>query len=422
MPRKYFIKTYGCQMNKNDSERLSGVLESAGYQETGDKREADILIINSCTVRKNAEDKALGYLSSLKKQKKVNPNVKIILAGCVSAQPGFKLDLPHVDLVLGPNEPEKLAEYVGGKLGQRRDPSVTAWVTIMHGCDNFCSYCIVPYVRGREHSRQIDDILEEIKQIDLNKHKEIFLLGQNVNSYKYGLAKLLEEIGKQIVRRRQGDFTLPLERVSFMTSHPRDMGDDIIQAVRDIPQVIEYFHLPIQHGDDHILKSMNRGYTLDQYRELIDKVRNMVPNAAITSDIIVGYPGETDKQFENSLKAIREFSFDTVNTTMYSIREGTAAAKLTDQVPLKVKKERLQVIMDVVREVALENNRLLIGSKQEILMDHPKAGRTRGQKIVKIINEGGKSISRLHKENLLGQLVNVRIKSAKSFVLEGELI
>jgi tRNA-2-methylthio-N6-dimethylallyladenosine synthase len=421
MSPKYFIKTYGCQMNLADSERLAGVLESAGYQATGDSRQADIILVNTCVVRKHAEDRAAGYISSLKGLKAKKPDLKIGVCGCLVTEPGRSAAslFPHVDWFIPPNSPDKLIKYINSALGishssltpQRSAEGVTAWVTIMHGCDNFCSYCIVPYVRGREYSRPVDEVLREIEQIDLEKHPEIFLLGQNVNSYKHGLANLLREIELRITR-----YALPITRIRFMTSHPRDMTDEIINAVAEIPQVCEYFHLPIQHGDDEILARMNRGYTADYYRKLADKIRSRIPEAAITSDVIVGFPGETDEQFRSTLYIIEQIGFDACNTSAYSVRPGTSASRLPDDVPQKVKHERLQEVMKMVENVASKRNEKLVGSTREILVDSIDdkryIGRTRGNKIVKFSSE---------KNNLLGKRVNVRITSAKSWVLKGEL-
>jgi len=340
-------------------------------------------------------------------------------------EPGVKVSslFPHVDLFIGPNQPEKLKEYLlvnrstslpvnqsinNDRQTGRQEDRRTKYITIMHGCDNFCSYCIVPYVRGREYSRPVDEILNEIKQIDANRYKEIFLLGQNVNSYKYGLANLLRQISG-------------IKRIRFMTSHPRDMSDEIIDAVAALPHVCEYFHLPIQHGNDEILQRMNRGYTADQYRKLVDKIRSKIPGAAITSDVIVGFPGETEEQFRSTLYIIEQIGFDACNTAAYSVRPGTAASRLPDDVPQKVKQERLQAAMRVVEEVARKQNEKLIGTIQEILVDQSASqpvsqsalrGRTRGNKIVKF---------RADKRDLLGKLVNVRITSAQSWVLKGEL-
>lgn len=411
-------------MNLADSENLAGVLTSAGYQETATAKEADILLVNACVVRQNAEDKASWYITSAKGLKKENPQLKIGVCGCIVTKPDSDLpkQFPHVDIFIAPNQPERLVEFLELNAELRtqntehrlRGEGITAWVTIMHGCDNFCSYCIVPYVRGRESSRPVEEILNEIKQVDTNQYKEIFLLGQNVNSYKYGLADLLRRIEALITDHR----ALSTEhRVRFMTSHPRDMSDEIINAVAELPHVCEYFHLPIQHGDDQILKSMNRGYNTDYYLKLVAKIRAKMPQAAITSDVIVGYPGETDEQFKNTLKMIDKVSFDACNTAAYSIRPKTAASKICDSVSDKIKQERLQEVMKIVNEVTLRNNKQLVGREQEVLVDYQEkercSGRTRTNKIVKF---GSK------KDNLLGKLVSVKITSALSWVLHGEVI
>ena len=455
MPQGYFIKTYGCQMNLADSEKLAGVLASAGYNEAPSEKEAEIILVNTCVVRKHAEDRAAGYISSLKGLKSKMPQLKIGVCGCLVTEPGIKVSslFPHVDIFIAPNQPEKLDQYLkqlhyspsppgrGGRvLRAGGGEGIIKYVTIMHGCDNFCSYCIVPYVRGREYSRPIDEILAEIEQIDLNKHPEIFLLGQNVNSYKYGLAELLGKIEKMIVEssklKVESSELKKSPRIRFMTSHPRDMSDMIIDAVAELPHVCEYFHLPVQHGDDHVLKSMNRGYSSADYLKLLDKIRKKMPNAAITSDVIVGYPGETDAQFRHTLYIIEQAGFDACNTAAYSVRPGTAASKLADDVPDKIKQERLQAAMAVVERVARERNQGLVGTVQEVLVDQSACqpvnqsinndrrtgrpedrqtwqGRTRGNKIVKFVAD---------KNNLLGRVVDVRITLAGSWVLKGELI
>jgi len=409
-------------MNLADSENLAGVLESAGYEEAESPEEADILLVNTCVVRQSAEDKAAWYIMSAKGLRDNKPDLIIGVCGCISTEPDRDLpkQFPHVDIFIAPNQPERLVEFLeltrqqGSKASRHkaRGEGTTAWITIMHGCDNFCSYCVVPHVRGRETSRQPREIIEEIKAVDFAKHPEIFLLGQNVNSYKYGLAQLLREIEARIT----GSPDNRIPRIKFMTSHPRDMSDEIIDAVRDLPHVCEFFHLPLQHGDDEMLKAMNRGYNTDYYLKLVDRIRAKIPGAAITSDVIVGYPGETDQQFQNTMKMIEKVGFDTSNTLAYSTRPGTAASKLKDDVPDKVKQARLQEAMRVVGKVAERKNKELEGQTVEILVDFTGkkscSGRTRTNKIVKF---------KPTRNNLLGKLVNVRIKSSKSWVLEGAI-
>lgn len=345
----FYIKTYGCQMNVADSEKLAGVLQTAGYQATEDPWQTNIILINTCVVRQTAEDKAAWYITSAKGYKNERPGTKIILCGCFVSEPGrdVRKQFPHVDLFIEPNQPEKLAEFLGTPNSELRTRNLgrSAWVTIMRGCDNFCSYCIVPYVRGREHSRPIGEILAEIKQIDLNKYEELFLLGQNVNSYQPNFADLLRQINAHIAR-----YSLPVT-VKFMTSHPRDMSDEIINTICELPHVAKEFYMPIQHGDDEILKSMNRGYTVDYYRQLVKKIRLKMPAAKILTDMIVGYPGETEIQFQNTLNLIKEIKFNEVRMAAFSPRPQTAAAKLPNQLPDDIKQARLQQIIQVVRQV-----------------------------------------------------------------------
>ncbi|MFH1710556.1 MAG: tRNA (N6-isopentenyl adenosine(37)-C2)-methylthiotransferase MiaB [bacterium] len=425
--KSYFIKTYGCQMNVNDSEVIAGLLERAGYGEANSPETADIILINTCCVRQKAEDKAFGYALGLLSNKMRNPKRIFAFIGCIAEKDRHDIfrKLPFFDLVVGPGQEARIVQLIeeaksgsekiistGEFCGEypersaKRKPAVRAFVTIMIGCDNFCSYCIVPYVRGREVSRPKEEILDEVRGLDKKIFKEIVLLGQNVNSYKYGLADILCE-----VHRIDG-----IERIRFLTSHPRDMTDDIIDVVGALPKVCEYFHLPLQSGDDDILKMMNRGYTSDHYRKLIDKIRKKIPDASITSDVIAGFPGETDRQFRNTLKLIKELELDLVNTLAFSARPGTAAAKMKGQTAEKIKKERLQELMRVVEETAGNRNKKLKGTIQEVLVEQIADGkcfaRTRGNKVVRFSGE----------KSLIGKLVSVRITDPGPFVLEGELV
>ncbi len=401
-------------MNINDSNKMIEILESRGYQPSTIGK-ANIILINSCTVRQNAENKAFWFAKSIQHYKKNKPKTKIVFCGCVAEDKKDEIEklLPHVDFFIPPNKPEKLEELLKGgsrKMRGMTKGGVVAFVNIMTGCDNYCSYCIVPYVRGREKSRKPEEILAEIRSLPPNI-KDVTLLGQNVNSYKYGFAGLLRKI--------KG-----VERIRFLTSHPKDMSDEIIDAVAELPNVCEHIHLPIQHGDDEILKAMNRKYAVDDYRKIINKIRDKIPGVAITSDMIIGFPGETEKQFNNSVGRIREFAFDSVITTIYSPRSKTAAAKMETQVPEKIKKERLQKIMKVVDEIALSINEKLVGTVQEILvedfMNSEYMGRTRTNKIVKV--RTARELSLRSNRSLIGKLVNVTIKSARSFILKGDLI
>jgi len=436
MPSKYYIKTYGCQMNENDSEIIAGILEKKGLVKADDIKEADIIITNTCSVRDAAERKAEGFINVLKKLKKEKPGLIVGVAGCMAERMGEELvkKFKFVDFVMGPNMEQELmkiltpvrlssdhpspqsgegkARSAGVRIGDSRDfkdtslikrnSSVNAWITIMEGCDNYCSFCIVPYVRGREKSKPVADILKEIDFLDKSVFKEITLLGQNVNSYAYDFARLLDEVSKI-----DGIF-----RVRFMTSHPKNMTDEIIDAVRRNPKVCENFHLPLQSGDDEVLKKMNRGYDSAYYRELVGKIRGMIPEAAITSDVIAGFPGETEKQFENTLRLITELEPDAVNTLAYNVRPSTAAEKMEGKLPQKTVDERLQRLMETVEKTSFKKNQALAGSVQEILVEKKGVGRTRTNKLVKYAC----------KKDETGELKKVRIISAGSWVLQGERI
>ncbi|MEA3493056.1 MAG: MiaB/RimO family radical SAM methylthiotransferase [Candidatus Margulisiibacteriota bacterium] len=335
---RYFIKTYGCQMNKSDSEIYASILSQAGYAQAKSEKDADLILVNTCAVRQTAEDRALWYLTSQKNRK-----AKIIFAGCIAALENFpKEDYPHVDLFMNPREFDRLALFLGlnrFEFSPLRTEKDVAWVAAIEGCNNFCSYCIVPYVRGRERSRPLPEIIEEIRKIDKNKYSEVVLLGQNINAYAEGLSKLLKEVSK----------IDGIEKIRFLTAHPRDFSDDIIYAVRDLPKVVPEFHLPIQHGDDEILEKMNRGYTVEYYLNLIAKIKKEVPEARFSTDLIVGFPGETEEQFQNSLSVIKKVKFYHVNMAAYSERTGTKAAEMKDMLPQEVRQERLQRIIAVVK-------------------------------------------------------------------------
>ncbi len=419
-------------MNINDSEIIAGLLDNAGYSEAASPETSDIILINTCCVRQKAEDKAMGYALSLISHKMRNPKRILGLIGCIAEKDKDSLfkKLPFFDLIVGPGQEARIVQLIeeikcggnkkaatgdfcGGDTfpSAKRSHSISAYVTIMTGCDNYCSYCVVPYVRGREMSRSEQDIIREIKGLDKLVVKEITLLGQNVNSYK-GLGARGQVLGLEQLLEKVHDID-GIERIRFLTSHPRDMSDGIINAVRDLPKVCEYFHLPMQSGDDRILKAMNRGYTSDHYRKLVEKIRDRIPGASITSDVIVGFPGETDEEFRHSCELIRELELDYVNTAAYSARPITSASKMEGQLPEKIKEERLHIIMRVVEETAARRNKGLEGSVQEILVERitngKLSGRTRGNKLVKFKGE----------KFAIGKTVKARITKGGPFVLEG---
>lgn len=436
--KKYFTTiTYGCQMNENDSERLSGQLKSIGYEYSENLEEAAIILVNTCCVRESAEKKIYGKIGDLKRLKTVNPNLIIGITGCMAQKDRDKLfkKAPHIDLVMGTHNVHKLVELIKeveeskGKVlavwdqAERMAPNVptvrkgqiSAWVPIMYGCNNFCTYCIVPYVRGRERSRPLQDIVDEIHQLGNEGFKEITLLGQNVNSYgkdgnEADFADLLQAV----------DQIPNIERIRYMTSHPRDMSTKVIEIIRDSKKICEQFHLPIQSGSDSILKQMNRGYSTQYYRALVQKIRNEIPGAAITTDLIVGFPGETDELFEETLEFIKSIQYDAAYTFLYSQRSGTPAATMPDQLPLTIKKARLQRLMDAQNDISLALNKQLENTVVEVLVegvsktdDNKLMGRTRSNKIVIWEKTGSEQV---------GQLVHIKVTTAQTWLLKGILI
>jgi tRNA-2-methylthio-N6-dimethylallyladenosine synthase len=437
--KHFFIETWGCQMNEEDSEKLSGMLKNIGYSRTSSKEAASIIIFNTCCVRENAELKVYGNLGALKRLKQKNPDLIIAVCGCMMQQKDMAESIikkyPFVDIIFGTHNSYKFPEYLNrvkqeGKsiievldkeekivegIPVDRESNIKAFVTIMYGCNNFCTYCIVPYVRGRERSREPKDILDEIKALVKLGYKEITLLGQNVNSYGKGLegdlnfAKLL-----RMVNEIEG-----LERVKFMTSHPKDLSDEVIYAIRDCDKLCETIHLPVQSGSDNILKKMNRHYTREQYLELVRKIKREIPGVALTTDIIVGFPGETDEDFEDTLSLVSEVEYDSAFTFIYSRRKHTPADDMEDQIDDNVKHERFNRLVELVNEISIKKNKEYKDQIVEVLVEGTSKnnesklmGRTRTGKLV---NFSG------NLDNI-GQLVNVKITEALSFSLNGEEI
>lgn len=436
---KYSISTFGCQMNENDSERLAGMLAEMGYIESGNINECDLIIYNTCCVRENAELKVYGHLGALKKLKKQKPDMIIAICGCMMQQKEvvehIRQKYRHVDLIFGTHnlykfpelllnavnskksviEIEESAGYIAEGMPIERKDGVKAWVTIMYGCNNFCSYCIVPYVRGRERSREPKDIIDEVNKLGRQGFKEITLLGQNVNSYGMDLQQELGFSGLL----RELDRLDGIERIRFMTSHPKDLSNDLISAMRDCGKVCEHLHLPIQAGSNRILELMNRKYTRERYLELASSIKREIPGIALTTDIIVGFPGETEEDFLETLDIIEKVRFDFAYTFLYSKRTGTPAAKSNEQISEEVKKERFDRLLEVQNSISKEINEKLLGTDAEIIVEGPSrnsistfTGRTRTNKIV---NFKGK-------RDLIGSLVKVRIKKIQTWSLEGELL
>lgn len=437
---KYFsILTYGCQMNEEDSEKLSGMLKRIGYTKTEDIEKASIILFNTCCVRENAENKVFGNLGRIKKLKEKNKDLIVGICGCMMQQKGMAdkvlSKFPFVNIIFGTHNAYKFPEYLnivkteGVQVKEilnketdivegipvDRESSVKAFVTIMYGCNNFCTYCIVPYVRGRERSRKPEEIIKEIKELVSNGYKEVTLLGQNVNSYGKGLeeeisfAKLL-----RMINEVEG-----LERVRFMTSHPKDLNEEVIEAIKECDKLCEQIHLPVQSGSNRILKEMNRHYDRERYMYLINKIKKEIPNVAITTDIIVGFPGETDEDFNDTLSLVKEVSYDSAFTFIYSRRNHTPADKMENQVPDEVKHERFNELVAAVNEGVIKNNKKYEGQIVEVLVegtsknDETKlSGRTRNGKLVNF--EGDKS--------LIGTLVNTKIVRAQPFSLIGEVV
>ena len=434
---KYFIETWGCQMNEEDSEKLSGMLKSIGYSKSTDIKDADIIIFNTCCVRENAENKVFGNLGELKHLKKKNPELIVAVCGCMMQQEGMADKIlskfPHVNIIFGTHNAYKFPEYLNRVKTEGvqvkeifnketeiiegvpidRESSVKAFVTIMYGCNNFCTYCVVPYVRGRERSRKSEDIIKEIEDLVAKGYKEVTLLGQNVNSYGKGLeedidfAKLLRKINEV-----QG-----LERVRFMTSHPKDLNKDVIYAIKECDKLCEQIHLPVQSGSNRILKKMNRHYTKESYLELVELIKKEIPGVSLTTDIIVGFPGETEEDFLDTLDLVQKVQYDSAFTFIYSRRNNTPADMMLNQVPDADKHHRFDRLVKAVNESVIMKNKEFEGKVTEVLVegfsknDETKfTGRTRNGKLVNFTGENIKA----------GDLVNVKIVRAQPFSLVGE--
>lgn len=435
--KKVCIITYGCQMSERDAETLAAISEDLGYDRTDKPENAALIIINTCCVRESAENKILGKIGQLKSLKKKNPSLKIAVSGCMVQQPGIIEKLqrraPHVDIWTGTFDFHKFAELLQKALNDEKvvciseEPGYTevvplaekgklkANVNIMYGCSNYCTYCIVPHVRGVERSRPKEEILKEIKELVSHGCREVTLLGQNVNSYgkkdmfSYDFADLLKEV----------DQIEGLYRIRFTTSHPKDLSDKLIKTVASGKHICNHFHLPFQAGSNKILKAMNRKYTREYYLQRVETILASIPSASLTTDIIVGFPGETDNDFAQTLDMIKRVHFSQAFTFMYSKRSGTAAAEMPNQVPLEIKKRRLQELIDLQNARSLEWRKKMINGVYEVLVEGPSktdqnvlTGRTIGNEVV--VFEGG--------SDLIGNLVNVKITSANSWTLFGEII
>ena len=422
--RNYYIWTIGCQMNKADSERLESALDQMGLARSDSPRNADVVILNSCVVRQSAEDKVVGMLGSLKPIKRRDPDKVVALMGCMVGPNTAALEdrFPYVDVFMRPQQYEPLVDLLGERLGVDPEgcvgplvarPDVTTYVPIIHGCDKFCSFCIIPYRRGREVSRPIEDITRESRLLAQRGVKEVTLLGQNVDSYGHDLPES-PDLADLLTSVNEVD---GLERVRFLTSHPNDMSDHIIDAVTELGKVCEHINLPFQAGDDEILNRMRRGYTSEEYRRLIEKIRDRIPNVSLSTDVIVGFCGETEDQFECTLELIKDLRFDKVHAAAYSTRDGTIAARtMSDDVPQHEKVARLKAIEGLQEGILSEINSGLEGERVEVLVEDRKRGRWYGR------NRNDKLVFFDDSRDLKGEMVNVRIERSGPWSLNGVLV
>ena len=432
--KKYLILTYGCQMNVHDSEYISGIMEDIGYTKTEDMDKADVIIVNTCAIRENAHNKAEGMLGRIKHLKEEKEDIIVIFCGCMAQEEGLVSKINKykwIDIICGTHNyhkiPEYLYEYMNkGKLCEVysiegnvienlpvvRDSKYTAWVNIQYGCDKFCTYCIVPYTRGKQRSRKSEDIIDEVRELYNNGYQEVTLLGQNVNAYgkdfdnNYDFADLLGEVSQT-----------GIPRIRFVTSHPWDFTDKMIEVISKCDNIMPYIHLPIQSGSDRILKLMGRKYTIKEYLEIVRKLREKIPNVSITTDIIVGFPGETEEDFEKTLDIVKQVKYDLAYTFIYSPREATPAAKMEDKTPMEEKKERLAKLNELINKYALESNQKMDGKVYDVLIlgksdkDNKYMGYTDNMKLVNV---------KCDKE-LVGKIIPVKITGVKTWSLDGEV-
>lgn len=438
---KYLIKTYGCQMNVHESEKLAGILENMGYSLTDTPKDADIVVFNTCAIRESAEQKIFAHIGEFKKLKKEKPNMIIAICGCMSQQNKYPENLvskfPFIDIIFGTHNISKLEEFIKQRklkkkkvisieeteniidrdtMPKKRTSGVNAWVNIMYGCNNFCTYCIVPYVRGREVSRPINDIVNEVKELLEEGYKQITLLGQNVNSYgndtddqNQTFANLLKELD-----------SLNYEYwLTFMTSHPKDISNEVIDIIKDSKHIYHYLHLPVQSGSNNILKLMNRKYTKELYLEKIAYAKKQIPDIEFSSDIIVGFPTETEEDFLETMDIAKKVEYEQLFTFIYSKRKGTVAEKLDGQIDLQTKKSRLRRLIELQNQIGSKRAESYIGKTVDVLVTdkHPKK---KGYMIGNTFTN--KNINFIGDENLIGKFVKVKVESNKLTVLTGTLI
>lgn len=434
----YIVYTFGCQMNEHDTETIKGLLEQMGYRPTEDRKVADIILLNTCAIRENAEDKVFGELGHLKGLKTEKPDLLLGVCGCMSQEEGVvkRILQKHgfVDMIFGTHNIHRLPHLIQESLFSKemvvevwskegdiienlpkKREGMRAWVNIMYGCDKFCTYCIVPFTRGKERSRRPEDVIAEVRELARQGYREVTLLGQNVNAYgkdfadiQYTFANLMDDIR-----------LIDIPRVRFTTSHPRDFDDALIDVLAKGGNLVEHIHLPVQSGSSEVLKRMSRKYTREHYLDLVHKIKAKIPNAVLTTDIIVGFPGETEEQFQETLSLVREVGYDSAYTFVYSPREGTPAAVMEDNVPMEVKKERLARLNDTINEFSRRSNDEMRGQIVEVLVEGESknnvnvlSGRTRSNKLVHF--EGG--------ADLIGKFVHVEITDPMTWYIKGNIV
>ncbi|KAB8138807.1 tRNA (N6-isopentenyl adenosine(37)-C2)-methylthiotransferase MiaB [Gracilibacillus oryzae] len=436
--KKFLIRTYGCQMNEHDTEIMAGILTNMGYESTNETNEADIILLNTCAIRENAENKVFGEIGHLKPLKLEKPDLIIGVCGCMSQEESVVNRIlkkhPFIDLIFGTHNihrlPKLINEAMFGKemvvevwskegdiienLPKVRNGKIKAWVNIMYGCDKFCTYCIVPYTRGKERSRRPEDIIQEVRHLAAQGYKEITLLGQNVNAYgkdlniDYGLGDLMNEIHE-----------IDIPRVRFTTSHPRDFDDRLIEVLSQGGNLLDHIHLPVQSGSSDVLRVMARRYTREDYLKLVDKIRKAMPNATLTTDIIVGFPNETDEQFEETMSLVEEVGFESAYTFIYSPREGTPAAKWEDNIPMEVKKARLQRLNALVNKQSADAMKKYEGQTVKVLVEGESK---KDPDVLSGYTERNKLVNFKGPKSIIGEIVEVRITNTKTWTLDGELV
>ena len=435
--KSYFVKTYGCQMNVHDSENIKAILEEMGFEEALDMENADLILLNTCAIRENAHNKVFGMIGRLKHMKEDRPNIITGVCGCMAQEEVVVKEIldkySFLDIVFGTHNIHELPEILNKAMHKnkievdvyscegdiiedmpaKRDSKYKAFVNIMYGCDKFCTYCIVPYTRGKQRSRRFGDIIREVKTLKNDGYKEVTLLGQNVNAYgkdlnlEYDMSDLLEEVAKTNI-----------ERVRFVTSHPWDFTDRMIEVIGKYPNIMPYIHLPLQSGSDRILKLMGRRYTKESYLELFNKIKKTVPNASITTDIIVGFPGETEEDFLETLDVVNKCKYDSAFTFIFSPREGTPAAKMKDDIPLSVKEERLHRLNEVVNKYALLANEKYLGKIVPVLLENVSE---KGEGKLVGYTDTMKLVNVEASKDMLGKIVLVKITDVKTWSMDGEI-